>query len=228
MIPDLERIEEHLGYHFNNENLLLEALTHTSYVNEHPEEDVSHNERLEFLGDAILEAISSEYLFRAYPELDEGQLSKLRASMVCESSLAKCAGRFGLEKYLRLGNGEERLGGRKKPSIISDAMEAVIGAVYLDSNAVCITEVVTRLILQDLKPSELFKDNKTRLQELLQSGGGNCPSYELLAESGPDHAKQFEMGVYLNGKLIGKGKGNSKKRAAQAAAADALSRIEAE
>ena len=228
MIPDLERIEEHLGYHFKNENLLLEALTHTSYVNEHPEEDVSHNERLEFLGDAILEAISSEYLFRAYPELDEGQLSKLRASMVCESSLAKCAGRFGLEKYLRLGNGEERLGGRKKPSIISDAMEAVIGAVYQDCNAVCITEVARRLILQDLKPSELFKDNKTRLQELLQSGGGNCPSYELLAESGPDHAKQFEMGVYLNGKLIGKGKGNSKKRAAQAAAADALSRIEAE
>ena len=130
MIPDLGRIEEHLGYHFHNKHLLLEALTHTSYVNEHPDEGVSHNERLEFLGDAILEAIS------------------------CESSLAKCAGRFGLDQYLRLGNGEEHLGGRKKPSIISDAMEAVIGAVYLDSGAECVTEVVKRLILLDLKPSD--------------------------------------------------------------------------
>lgn len=196
-------------------------MTHTSYANEHKRERVQHNERLEFLGDAVLEAISSEFLYHKYPHLLEGELSKTRASMVCEPSLAICARTLGLPEYLRLGKGEELMGGRSKESIVSDAMEALIGAMYLDGGFVAAKGFVEKHVLRYLRTEQLYRDNKTLLQERVQEQGKSV-EYVLLQETGPDHDKSFTIAAVLEGETIGTGTGKTKKAASQAAAEAAL------
>lgn len=217
----LKDLERKLGYGFKDRNLLVTAVTHTSYANEHRKEHCHHNERLEFLGDAVLEIVSSEYLFRKYPEKQEGELSKLRASMVCEPSLAKCAHDLGLPDYLRLGKGEEQMGGRHKDSITSDATEAVIGAIYLDGGFDPAKEFVMDHILLDLTSRDLFVDEKTRLQDMVQDKYQNV-EYRLISEAGPDHHKTFTSAAYIGDKKIGEGTGRTKKAAEQNAALMAL------
>lgn len=217
----LKDLEKRLGYSFEDRNLLLTAVTHTSYANEHRKEHCRHNERLEFLGDAVLEIVSSEYLFKKYPEKQEGELSKLRASMVCEPSLAKCAHDLGLPDYLRLGKGEEQMGGRHKDSITSDATEAVIGAIYLDGGFDSAKKFVMDHILLDLTSRDLFVDEKTRLQDMVQDKYQNV-EYRLISESGPDHHKTFTSAAYIGNKKIGEGTGRTKKAAEQNAALMAL------
>lgn len=224
MNDHLQALEERLGYHFRDRNLLLQALTHTSFANEHKKQGIGHNERLEFLGDAVLETISSEYLYKTYPKLLEGELSKIRASMVCEPSLAICARFLGLPDYLRLGKGEELMGGRKKESIISDAMEAVIGAMYLDGGFTTTKAFVEEHVLRHLKNEELYRDNKTHLQEIVQEAGKRV-EYVILEESGPDHDKSFTVAAVLEGATIGVGTGRTKKAASQAAAEAALRKM---
>ncbi len=226
MKTDLSTLEEISGYHFKDRKLLLTALTHTSYANEHRRENVRHNERLEFLGDAVLEAVSSEYLFKKYPEKGEGELSTTRASMVCEPSLAICARDLGLPEYLRLGRGEEQMGGRTKDSIISDAVESLIGAMYLDGGFECARTFILEHILGDLKKEDLYRDNKTALQELVQQDGGKI-EYVLVGEEGPDHAKTFTISVLVNGVEAGRGEGRTKKAASQKAALSALGKMKA-
>ena len=157
----LEELEDRIGYHFKDRDLLLTAVTHTSYANEHRKKNCQHNERLEFLGDAVLELVSSEYLFHGHPEMGEGQLSKTRASLVCEPSLAKCAARMGIPKFLRLGNGEEQMGGRTKDSITADAVEAIIGAVFCDGGFEEARKVVRRHVLSDIRKEDLFRKRVT-------------------------------------------------------------------
>lgn len=214
-------LQEVLHYHFSKEELLLQALTHTSYANEHRRQGCVHNERLEYLGDAVLELVSSEYLYNGYPEKTEGELSKLRASMVCEPSLAKCSREMGIPGYLRLGRGEAMMGGRDKDSIISDAMEAIIGAVYLDGGFAAAKKLVLSAILTKLAPEDLFTDAKTILQEVLQDKGRNV-EYVILKESGPDHDKHFTIAACLDGRVLAEGEGRTKKAAAQQAALAAL------
>ncbi len=217
----LEKLEQKIEYHFQDQTLLQTAVTHTSYANEHRREGCAHNERLEFLGDAVLEVISSEYLFHKYPKKQEGELSKTRASMVCEPSLAKCARDLELPDFLRLGKGEEQMGGRTKDSITSDATEAVIGAIYLDGGFEKAKEFVMKHILLDLQEEDLFKDAKTRLQEIIQENNKKV-EYELLSEEGPDHNKTFTSAAVVEGRRIGSGSGRTKKAAEQAAARAAI------
>lgn len=217
----LEDFENRIGYHFRDIGLLKTALTHTSYANEHRRQGCMHNERLEFLGDAVLETISSEYLYRKYPDKMEGELSKTRASMVCEPSLAKCARDLHLPQYLRLGRGEEQMGGRDKDSVISDALESVIGAIYLDGGFEKAAVFVRKFVLLDLHAEDLFRDSKTRLQEVVQEHGGHV-EYEVIDETGPDHARCFTISAVEDGKVLGIGRGRTKKAAAQAAAHEAL------
>lgn len=219
-----EALENAIGYRFSNKELLQQALTHTSYANEHRKQGCPHNERLEFLGDAVLELVSSGYLYERYPEKPEGELSRLRASMVCEPSLAKCARELGLPGCLRLGRGEELMGGRTKDSLISDALEAVIGAVYLDGGFPAARELVLKHILLTLSPEDLFMDAKTRLQELLQDRNRNV-EYAVLQETGPDHDKHFLVAACLDGVTLATGEGRTKKAAAQEAALAALKEI---
>ena len=226
MKTDLSLLEEITGYHFKDRKLLLTALTHTSYANEHRRENVRHNERLEFLGYAVLETVSSEYLFKKYPEKGEGELSTTRASMVCEPSLAICARDLGLPDYLRLGRGEEQMGGRLKDSIISDAVESLIGAMYLDGGFDCARTFILEHILGDLRKEDLYRDNKTALQELVQQDGGKI-EYVLVGEDGPDHAKTFTISVLINGEEAGRGEGRTKKAASQKAAKAALGTMKA-
>ncbi len=218
----LEKLENKIEYHFQNITLLETAVTHTSYANEHRREKAANNERLEFLGDAVLEVISSEYLFHKYPKKQEGELSKIRASMVCEPSLAKCARDLELPSFLRLGKGEEQMGGRSKESITSDATEAVIGAIYLDGGFDEAKKFVMNHILLDLQEEDLFKDAKTRLQEIIQEKNRKV-EYVLLSEEGPDHDKRFSAAAQVDGRQIGTGTGRTKKAAEQAAARAAIS-----
>lgn len=220
-----QALEEKIEYHFKNPELLTTAVTHTSYANEHRKQGVHHNERLEFLGDAVLEIISSEYLFRKYPEKEEGELSKLRASMVCEPSLAKCARDLGLPKFLRLGKGEEQMGGRKKESITSDATEAVIGAIYLDGGFEAAKKFVMNYILLDLNREDLFVDEKTTLQEMIQERNQHV-EYRILSEEGPDHDKKFSAAAVVGGRIIGTGSGRTKKAAEQSAALEAIESLQ--
>ena len=220
-MTDLMELEQKLGYSFSDREYLVTALTHTSYANEHRRSGCTHNERLEFLGDAVLELVSSGYLFRKYPGKGEGDLSRKRASMVCESSLAKCARHLTLPDYLRLGRGEEQMGGRQKDSIISDAMEAVIGAVYLDGGFEAARQIVMRHVLLDLDEKDLFLDRKTMLQEVLQEQGRKI-RYEVLREEGPDHDRRFTIAAVVDGKILGEGSGHTKKAAAQKAAQSVL------
>ena len=216
-----EDLERAIGYQFTNHSLLVRALTHKSYENEHRRSSAGNNERLEFLGDAVLELVSSEYLFQEHPDMKEGELSKLRASMVCEPSLAKCARILNLTDHLMLGRGEEQLGGRKKDSLTSDALEALIGAVYLDGGFEEARKLIRTHILMKLSEEDLFVDTKTDLQEILQERGLSV-KYCVTHEEGPDHMKSFTVDAVVDGRTIGTGTGKTKKAAAQAAAEDAL------
>ena len=213
----IEELEAKIGYHFSNQLLLRQALTHSSFANEQKVNKYEDYERLEFLGDAVLELISSEFLFQENKEMSEGKLTRMRASIVCEQALAYCARQFGLEAYILLGVGEERTGGRTKDSIISDVMEAVIGAIYLDGGLVEAGGFVERFIFSDLENKQLFFDSKTILQEKVQKAGRQL-SYTLLSEQGPEHDKIFTVEALIDGKVAGSGQGRNKKSAEQQAA----------
>ena len=212
-------MEDKIGYRFQKKKLLRQAMIHSSFANEHQIDKLDCNERLEFLGDAVLEVTSSDFLYRQYPEKPEGELTKIRASLVCEPTLAYCASEIGLGKYLLLGKGEEATGGRNRDSVVSDAMEALIGAIYLDGGFANAKEFVHRYVLNDLEHKQLFYDSKTILQEIVQAREGEqLLEYELLKEEGPDHRKVFEVSAILNGQEIGRGSGRTKKAAEQLAA----------
>lgn len=218
----LEELEKRIGYCFKDKKLLKQAITHSSYTNEQKINRLKHYERLEFLGDAVLELVSSEFLFSAYQDMSEGKLTKMRASMVCEPALAFCAKDLELGKFLLLGKGEESTGGRNRDSIISDAMESVIGAIYLDGGLIKAKEFINRFILSDLEHKQLFYDSKTNLQEVVQKIYKTDVTYALLGESGPEHDKQFEVQVEIGTTVLGRGTGRTKKAAEQQAAYEAL------
>ena len=223
----LRTLEERIGYEFRDEALLKQALTHSSFTNEQKINKEKNYERLEFLGDAVLELVSSEFLFREHPEVPEGELTKQRASMVCEPSLAFCARDLELGEFMRLGKGEESTGGRNRDSITSDAMEAVIGAIYLDGGMTAAKAFIDRFILSDLEDKQLFYDSKSNLQELVQGKFKQELSYELLEESGPEHDKSFRVSVHMGNEVLGEGQGRTKKAAEQQAAYKALLRLRA-
>ncbi len=218
MSRNLKELEERIGYRFSDKNLMTQAMTHSSYANEHRLNKLECNERLEFLGDSVLEVISSDCLYHKYPENPEGDLTKIRASIVCEPTLAYCAEDIRLGEYLLLGRGEEATGGRGRASIVSDAMEALIGAIYLDGGFANAKEFILRFIMNDLEHKQLFYDSKTILQEIVQSKTDEPLSYELLREEGPDHNKVFESQVLIGKEVIGQGTGRTKKAAEQVAA----------
>ena len=220
-MSELKKFQSIIGYQFNNEELLKQALTHSSYANEKHLKKLSDNERLEFLGDAVLELTSSEFLFAHYPELTEGELTKLRASIVCEPTLAMCTEAIHLGHFLFLGKGEDQTGGRKRKSVLSDALEAVIGAIYLDGGFANAKEFVEKFILTDVEKKQLFYDSKTILQEVVQ-GQHDSLSYVLLEEVGPDHDKSFTVAVMIGEKQVSTGTGHTKKSAEQEAAYRAL------
>ncbi len=221
-MSNLTELEEVIGYEFKQEGLLRQALTHSSFANEKHMKKLSDNERLEFLGDAVLEVVSSEFLFRNYPKLPEGDLTKLRASIVCEPTLAMCTREIKLGKYLYLGKGENQTGGRARKSILSDALEAVIGAIYLDGGFEPAQAFIHRFILTDIEHKKLFYDSKTILQEIVQGSYDEPLHYVLLAEEGPDHDKNFRVAAQIGDKRIGEGSGHTKKAAEQEAAYQAL------
>lgn len=218
----LKKLEGIIGYEFRNKEYLETAIRHSSYVNEHRQKRLNCNERQEFLGDAVLELVSSEYLFSLFPDMPEGELTRLRASLVCEPTLAFCAREIGLGDFLLLGHGEELTGGRHRDSVISDAMEAVIGAIYLDGGFANAKEFITRFVLNDLENKKLFYDSKTILQEIVQRDFNEPLSYELLAEEGPDHDKKFRMQAKIGEKAYGVGVGHTKKGAQQLAAYETI------
>lgn len=211
-------LEKKIGYEFKNFQLLINAMTHSSYANEHHIPYSGNNERLEFLGDAVLEVTSSEFLFHKFQDMPEGELTKKRASLVCEPTLALCAREIPLGDYLLLGKGEEATGGRRRDSIVSDAMEALIGAIYLDGGFASAKEFIYRFILNDIEHKQLFYDSKTILQEIVQSRFSEPLTYELLKEEGPDHNKSFQVCAKIGEREIGQGKGRTKKAAEQMAA----------
>ena len=218
----LERLEEKIGYCYKKKELLQQALTHSSFANEQKINKSKDYERLEFLGDAVLELVSSEFLFHNNPDLSEGKLTRLRASMVCEPSLAFCARDLELHEYIRLGKGEEMTGGRHRDSIISDVMEAVIGSLYLDGGFQTAHDFIHRFILSDLENKILFYDAKTVLQEMIQETPQGSLNYRLIKEEGPDHDKSFMVEAYINGKPVSQGIGRTKKAAEQQAAYEAI------
>ena len=218
----LEELENKLGYHFHDRRLLEHALCHSSYANERHWDKLMNNERLEFLGDAVLELATSEYLYQNYPTMPEGEATRTRASIVCEQTLALCARDLGLGEWLMLGKGEELTGGRDRDSITSDAMEALLGAIYLDGGFANAKEFVHHFILNDIEHKKLFYDSKTILQEQIQSETEEPIHYELVKEEGPDHNKRFTVNVILGEKVLGSGSGRTKKAAEQEAAYRAL------
>ena len=223
-----KELEEKIRYHFRNPKLMEKALTHSSYSNEHRLGRLENNERLEFLGDAVLEIVTSEFLYRTYPQKPEGELTKLRASMVCEQTLAFCARALDLGSYLLLGKGEDLTGGRERASVTSDAMEAMIGAVYLDGGFANAKEFVHHFVLNDIEHKQLFFDSKTILQEIVQ-GELECePVYELVGEEGPNHNKKFLVQVSIKGAEFGRGSGRTKKAAEQEAAYAAILKLKTE
>ena len=213
-----ERFESVIGYKFNDRKLLRQALTHSSYANERRVNKQENNERLEFLGDAVLELSTSEYLYLADKSMPEGELTKLRASLVCEQTLSMCAKDINLGKFLLLGKGEDATGGRERKSILSDAMEAVIGAIYLDGGFTNAKEFINKFILSDIDNKKLFFDSKTILQEIVQSDYKKKLHYELISETGPDHNKNFTVMAYMDDREMCSGVGHTKKAAEQEAA----------
>lgn len=222
MNQELRLLEEKIGYTFNDRHLLKKAMIHSSYANEQHLPKYECNERLEFLGDAVLELISSEFLFYEYKKMPEGELTKTRASMVCEPALAFCAKEIQLGTYLLLGKGEEATGGRKRDSITSDALEALIGAIYIDGGFANAKEFVLKFVLNDLEHKKLFYDSKTILQEIVQANFSEGISYHLVGEEGPDHDKSFQVVVKIGEEEYGSGKGRTKKAAEQKAAYQAI------
>ena len=220
-------LEQKIGYTFRDRTLLDNALTHSSYANEHREQGALSNERLEFLGDSILGLVVADHLYRTRPDLPEGDLTRIRAALVCENSLVDVAKELDLGSYLKLGKGEESGGGRHRPSIQADAVEAMLAAVYLDGGAEEARRFVYTFILSNAPRAarEGSHDFKTLLQELVQRDGAESPLYRMTGESGPDHAKIFAMEVLLNGQAIGAGTGHSKKEAEQAAAKAAVEKM---
>ncbi len=225
----MKGLEEKLGYKFNNIKLLKNALTHSSYANE-VRNGITSNERLEFLGDSVLSVIVSDYIYKNYRSLPEGELTKLRASLVCEKSLCGFSRELELGRYLMLGHGEEKSGGRERDSILADAFEAVLAAIYLDGGMEPARRHVMNFVLRELKHTddEVFKDYKTALQEIIQRNPEESVTYTLAGTSGPDHDKSFEVEVHLNSNVIGRGVGRNKKQAEQAAAKEALRLMGAE
>ena len=217
----MEELEQKLEYSFQDKRLLLTALTHSSYANEH---HCASNERLEFVGDSVLGMVTAVHLYKTFPELPEGKMTKLRAELVCEQSLWEVAEKLGLGGSLRLGRGEELSGGRQRHSILADCVEAVIAAMYLDGGIVPAKEFIDRHILSKLKDNDtiLVRDWKTELQELVQQKPGRSLSYAMIGESGPDHMKRFTAAVSMDGTLIGTGEGHTKKEAEQMAARAAM------
>ena len=219
MNRNLKKLEEKINYKFKEPAYLKKAMTHSSYANEMHLPKYECNERMEFLGDAVLELVSSEYLFYVNTKMTEGELTKLRASMVCEPSLAFCAREIELGEYLLLGKGEEATGGRKRDSITSDAMEALIGAIYLDGGFASAKEFIKNFVLNDLEDKKLFYDSKTILQEVVQANFKKEEiTYRLTGEEGPDHDKSFFVALYIADRKYGEGKGRTKKAAEQQAA----------
>lgn len=225
-LTKLKELEKKLGYAFKNFELLDMAVRHSSYTNEHRMNRLECNERLEFLGDAVLELVSSEFLFQNYPQHPEGELTKLRASLVCEPTLAFCARQLSLGEYLLLGKGEDATGGRKRDSIISDALEAVIGAIYLDSGLQNAKEFIMRFVLNDVENKKLFYDSKTVLQEIVQGNLDGDVVYILVSEEGPDHDKTFTSQVRIGAVTYGSGAGRTKKAAEQMAAYEAVCKLQ--
>lgn len=221
----MKSLEEKLGYTFHNRELLKGALYHSSYANEHRELGIESNERLEFLGDAVLGLVTAEDLFRKHPDLPEGDLTRIRAALVCEESLHETAQSLDLGAYLKLGRGEESGGGRQRPSILADATESVFAAVYLDGGMEEARRIIHRVLLdreQEEVVEERRRDYKTVLQEFVQRRANQELRYQMVGSSGPDHAKVFEACVTINGEAVGRGTGHSKKEAEQAAARSAL------
>ena len=224
MLKDLEAA---IGYRFQNITLLQNAMTHSSYANERWHNSLLSNERLEFLGDSILGMVVAEYLFAQFPDRPEGELTRMRADMVCETSLAAIATRLNLGEHLLLGHGEERFGGRSRVSILADAVESVIAASFLDGGMEAAKGIITRFVLCNVPTGRLQNmDYKTALQELVQQKKNQILCYRLVGESGPDHDKQFTAQVLLNDQVIGEGIGSSKKRAEQDAARAALEELQ--
>ena len=219
----MEVLEQKLNYKFNNKKLLQNALTHSSYANE-VRNGITSNERLEFLGDSVLSIIVAEYLFLHYKSIPEGELTKLRASLVCEKTLCKFSMELELGKFLKLGKGEDKGGGRERDSILADAFEALLAAIYLDGGMEVATKHVLRFVIPEIedKNQHTFNDYKTALQEIIQRNPEEYVTYVLKGESGPDHDKVFEVEVHLNSNVIGRGKGKNKKQAEQMAAKQAL------
>lgn len=222
----MRHLEETLGYTFHDRSLLENALTHSSYANENRFKGCQSNERLEFLGDSVLGMVTADYLFRTHPDLPEGDLTRTRAALVCEESLVEVAKAWGLGEYLRLGKGENAGGGRRRPSIQADAVEAVLAAVYLDGGIGSARKIIQKYILDRESEKARNRDYKTALQELVQRESGQVLQYRLTGSSGPDHAKIFTVEVDLNGTTIGQGEGHSKKEAEQNAARAAIGHLE--
>lgn len=220
----MHKLEETIGYRFQNLKLLETALTHSSYANEKHGQDAESYERLEFLGDSILGLTAADFLYHHEPKLPEGRMTRLRAELVCEASLHKVALSLGLGEYMRLGRGEERTGGRERPSILADMVEAIIAALYLDGGLDVARRFIMDRVLKDAEITDAHRgaDYKTELQELVQQQPGQLISYELIGESGPDHDKRFSFRVSINGKAAGEGTGRTKKEAEQMAAHAAL------
>lgn len=220
----MKDLQEKIGYHFKNPELLSVALTHSSFANEHKSQHIKYNERLEFLGDSVLSVVVSDYIFKNCPELPEGELTKLRSYLVCERSLFNFAKQIDLGKYLRLSKGERNNGGAQRPSILADAFEAVIAAIYIDGGIEPASKHILNFVIPEIKNKKKKKinDYKTTLQEIIQKNPGEQLEYVLIKESGPDHNKHFVVEVHLNSNVIGKGGGRSKKEAEQQAAREAL------
>lgn len=220
-------LEQKLQYTFQDKGLLENALRHSSYANESRNRGVTSNERLEFLGDSVLGFVTAKYLYKHYPDLPEGKMTKVRAELVCEHALHKVAQELELGRYIRLGKGEENTGGRTRPSILADAVEATIAAMFLDGGMEVAERFILTRVLTDLEQGLPVSnsDNKTKLQELIQQKSGQVLTYAVTGESGPDHCKQFTVSVSLNGEVVGSGIGRTKKEAEQAAAGDALGKL---
>ena len=222
----INELEKAIGYEFRNITLLQNALSHSSYANERWHDSLKRNERLEFLGDSVLGMLVADYLYRTFPDRPEGELTRMRADMVCEKTLATVANRLGLGQHLMLGKGEELGGGRSRESILADAVESVIAACYLDGDMDAAVQFIQKFILVNVPVTKLHNaDYKTALQELVQQKKNQVLAYRLVGESGPDHDKQFRVELTLNGEVVGVGTGSSKKRAEQAAAQAAIERL---
>ena len=222
----INELEKAIGYQFRNITLLQNALSHSSYANERWHDSLKSNERLEFLGDSVLGMLVAEHLYRTFPNRPEGELTRMRADMVCEKSLATVANRLDLGRHLMLGKGEESGGGRNRDSILADAVESVLAACYLDGGMDAALQFVQKFILVNVPVTKLHNtDHKTALQELVQQKKNQVIAYHLVGESGPDHDKEFRVEVSLNGETVGFGIGSSKKRAEQAAAQAAIEKL---